>query len=292
MRTEGKAALLCLFSCIAWHGAACSSNSPTTPGGATGSQTTGSQTTGSQSAGSQTGSTTSTGSAAVSGASAGTGSGASAGTGSGASGGTAVGTGSSTGTGAAGASGSTTGAAACSAPTVATGLISDFATGKNVSNQLVGGTDTWYSVPAPTVTTGVAHFLVPATATNMYPAVSTVIAAMAAGVVGCVDLTAKYTSISFKISSPTNTSLLFEIASLETARAQDGSGFRKSFTLSTTMSTVTIKFADLIPPPFGVGLTQSMTAGFNVAKDAAAIVLGVGTAGTTLDIQLTDVTFL
>jgi hypothetical protein len=220
------------------------------------------------------------------------GSGASTGTasGTGASGGTGVGTGSSTGTGGTGASGNSGGAAPCSAPTVAAGLISDFATGMNVSNQLVGGTDTWYSVPTPTVTTGVAHFVVPATATNMYPAVSTVIAAKG-GVVGCVDLTAKYMGISFKISSPTNISLLFEIASLETTKAQDGSGFRKSFALSSTMSTVMIKFSDLVAPPFGIGLTQSMTAGFNVAKDAAAIVLAVATAGTSLDIQLTDVTF-
>jgi hypothetical protein len=49
--------------------------------------------------------------------------------------------------------------------------------------------------------------------------------------------------------------------------------------------------ASLMPPPFGIGLTQSTMAGFNVAKDAAAIVLGVGTAGTNLDIMLTDVTF-
>src|SRR5260370_15969639 len=286
MKTESQAALLCLLFCLAWHFVACSSNSTTTSGGATGSQTTGSQTTGSQTAGSTTTGTSSqttgstgagTGSAtagsagstgatagsgattgAASGAATGAASGASTGTGSGASsgGGSGVGTGSSTGMGGTGASGSSSGAVTCGPPTVATGLISNFAAG-NVSNQLVGGSDTWYSVPAPMVTAGVAHFAVPATAANMDPAISTVIAAKG-GVVGCVDLTAKYTSISFKIGSPTNTSLLFEITSLETAKAQDGSGFRKSFALSSTIAPVTLMLSDLLPPPSAVGLTPQM----------------------------------
>jgi hypothetical protein len=176
------------------------------------------------------------------------------------------------------------------APSAPSGLISDFATA-NVANQLTSGTDTWYSPGMATVAGGQMHFVVPASAMNQYPAVSTLIAAKGPGMIGCVDLTAKYTSISFKISSPTNTSLLFEIASLETAMAQDGSGFRKAFPVTSTLTPVTIMLSTLDPPTFGVGAGQAGMAGFSVAKDAAAIVFGVGKQAENLDITVDDITF-
>jgi hypothetical protein len=123
-----------------------------------------------------------------------------------------------------------------------------------------------------------------------YPGVSALIASKP-GMIGCVDLSAKYTAVSFKISSPTNTSLLFEITSKEVAMMPDGSGFRKSFTLSATPATVTINLADLMAPSFGIGMMQAGMAGFSIAKDAAAIVFGVGTGGENLDITVDDVTF-
>jgi len=203
---------------------------------------------------------------------------------------TTTGAGGSTGAGGAG------GAGGCAVPTAATGLISDFATA-NVSNQLTGGTDVWF-VPAmgmvATVTNGVMHFASTATdgGANDYPGVSTLIASKP-GMKGCVDLTSKYTAISFRISSPINTSLLFEITSLEVAAAMppDGSGFRTSFPVTPTLTTQTIQLSTLVAPSFGIGLTQSMMPGFDIKKDAAAIVIGVGTQGQSLDIMLDDVTF-
>jgi hypothetical protein len=141
-----------------------------------------------------------------------------------------------------------------------------------------------------TVMNGAMHFVAMAKGMTDYPGVSALIASKP-GMVGCVDLTAKYTAISFKISSPTNTTLLFEITSKEVAAMPDGSGFRKSFTLSSTPATVTINLADLMPPSFGIGATQAAMPGFNIAKDAAAIVIGVGTGGENLDITVDDVTF-
>jgi hypothetical protein len=49
--------------------------------------------------------------------------------------------------------------------------------------------------------------------------------------------------------------------------------------------------SSLVAPSFGVGLTQSTMPGFDIKKDAAAIVIGVGTKGESLDIMLDDVTF-
>src|SRR5204862_2613255 len=101
----------------------------------------------------------------------------------------------------------------------------------------------------------------------------------------------KYISVSFKISSPTNTALLFEVVSLEAVTAQDGSGFRSQFMLTAMPATVTLQLSALMPPSFGIGMTQAATPGFNIAKDAAAIVFGVGTAGQNLDITVDDVMF-
>jgi hypothetical protein len=183
------------------------------------------------------------------------------------------------------------GTGSCPAPTAASGLISDFAM-MNVANQLTGGTDTWYTPPpgTGTVMNGAMHFSVMAKNTMDYPAVSTLIAAKP-GMAGCVDLSAKYTSVSFKISSPTNTALLFEVVSLEAVMAQDGSGFRSQFMLTATPATVTLQLSALMPPSFGVGMMQAAMPGFNISKDAAAIVFGVGTAGQNLDITVDDVTF-
>jgi hypothetical protein len=199
-------------------------------------------------------------------------------------------TGAGGGTGGAGMGGAGGGTGSCPAPSATSGLISDFAT-MNVANQLTGGTDTWYSPGTAMVMNGAMHFVVnPNDAGTDYPAVSTLIASKP-GMKGCVDLTAKYTSVSFKISSPTNTSLLFEVVSLEAANAQDGSGFRSSFMLNATPATVTLQLSALMPPSFGVGMMQAAMPGFNISKDAAAIVFGVGTAGQKLDITVDDVTF-
>ncbi|HEX9296968.1 MAG TPA: hypothetical protein VF881_14090 [Polyangiaceae bacterium] len=156
----------------------------------------------------------------------------------------------------------------------------------NVANQLTGGTDTWYSPGMAMVTNGEMHFV----ATGDWPGVSTLIASKGPGMIGCVDVS-QYTSISFKISSPTNTSLLFEIVSKEVAMMPDGSGFRTTFSLSSTPTPVTIKLSTLVAPSFGIGATQAAMPGFNILKDAAAIVFGVGTMGEKLDITIDDVTF-
>jgi hypothetical protein len=168
-----------------------------------------------------------------------------------------------------------------------------------VSDQLTGGTDVWYAGGGmPTITGGVATFDEPATSTNEYPAISTLIASKGNGVYGCVDLS-QYTSISFGISSsagadgsPPNSMLLFEIASYEVAKAQDGSGFRVPFSVSTTMSTVTIMLSKLVAPAFGVGESQYLNdPSYEITKDAAAIIIGVENSGENLNISLSDVTF-
>jgi hypothetical protein len=160
----------------------------------------------------------------------------------------------------------------------------------NVANQLTGGTDTWYSPGTAMVMNGEMHFTAPGTTYGQ--AVSTLIAAKP-GMKGCVDLTAKYTSISFKISSPSNTSMLFEIVSGEVANlaTPDGSGFRAPFTVTSSPTTVTIMLSTLMPPSFGLGQMQSMMPGFNISKDAAAIVLAEPMANKALDITVDDVTF-
>ncbi len=146
---------------------------------------------------------------------------------------------------------------------------------------------------------GVATFDVPATATSEYPAISTLIASKGNGVYGCVDLSGKYTSVSFGISSsagadgsPPNTTLLFEIVSYEASKAEDGSGYRMSFPVTSTMTTVTIMLSALVPPTFGVGYNQYLdNPSFDITKDAAAIVIGVPTSGENMNISLTNVMF-
>jgi hypothetical protein len=170
-----------------------------------------------------------------------------------------------------------------------------------VADQLTGSTDVWYyEAPTGTVTIagGVATFDVPATATSEYPAISTLIASKGNMVYGCVDLS-QYTSISFGISSsagadgsPPDTTLLFEVVSYEAAKAQDGSGYRMSFPVTSTMTTVTIMLSKLVPPTFGVGYNQYLNdVNFDVTKDAAAIVIGVPTSGEDLNISLSNVMF-
>jgi hypothetical protein len=168
-----------------------------------------------------------------------------------------------------------------------------------VSDQLSGGTDVWYAGGStPTIAGGVATFDEPATAANQYPAISTLIASKGNGMYGCVDLS-QYTSISFGISSsagadgsPPNSMLLFEIASYEVAKAQDGSGFRTPFSVTSTMTTVTIMLSKLVAPSFGVGYMQFLNdPSFEITKDAAAIIIGVENPGESLNISLSDVTF-
>jgi hypothetical protein len=169
-----------------------------------------------------------------------------------------------------------------------------------VSDQLTGGTDVWYAGGGmPVIAGGVATFDEPATAANQYPAISTLIASKGNGVYGCVNLSGKYTSVSFGISSsmgadgsPPNSMLLFEIASYESAKAEDGSGFRTPFPVTSTMTTVTIMLSKLVAPGFGVGYMQFLNdPGFDITQDAAAIVIGVENPGENLNISLSNVTF-
>jgi hypothetical protein len=158
----------------------------------------------------------------------------------------------------------------------------------NVSNQLTGGTDTWYTPGTAMVMNGAMHFTAPGTMFGT--AVSTLIASKP-GMIGCVDLTAKYTSISFKISSPSNTMLLFEITSKEVAMMPDGSGWRVGFPVTSTPTTQTIMLSTLMAPTFGIGGMQAAMPGFNILKDAAAIVFAEAEANKALDITVDDVTF-
>lgn len=283
MKTELRTTILALVpGILALAVAACSSDDTTTPKTTTGTA----GATGSTTSAGTTGSTVSTGSTSSTTSTSTTSGGAGSTTTAAGSGGSAGATGAGgAGTGGAGTGGAG-GAAGCSAPTTATGLISDFAT-MNVANQLTGGTDTWYTPGTATVTAGVMHFTAPATAFGN--AVSALIASRP-GMIGCVDLTG-YTSISFKISSPTNTMMLFEITSKEVAMMPDGSGYRTSFPVTPTLTTQTIMLSSLVAPGFGIGAMQAAMPGFNILQDAAAIVLAEPTANMGVDIMVDDVTF-
>jgi hypothetical protein len=199
----------------------------------------------------------------------------------------AVGTGGTTaGAGGSGGGGATDGGTgACAAPTNANPLISDFAgaTTTAVSMQANGGTDVWTVSP-----TGMGSAIVMAgemhatTTGGNWASLSTPISGHAA----CLDMN-RYAGVSFKIKSATNTSLIYEVATVETAA--DFSHMRKTITVTPTYTSISIPFDQLERAPFGAGMI--LPADYKPQEHMFAIAFGVGVMTELLDVFLDDVTF-
>jgi hypothetical protein len=168
-------------------------------------------------------------------------------------------------------------------PTAASGLISDFATdgAMGIAMQANGGTEVWSVTPGGTGTSAAGEFHA-LTTTGNWASAGTLISK---GI--CLDMASKYAGIKFKIRSASNTSLIFGLQTPETK--DDASNYRKQITVTPTATVLTIPFADLIKPPFGIGLGLPST--YQPATRMVGIVLGVGMMTETLDIFLDDVTF-
>jgi hypothetical protein len=196
-------------------------------------------------------------------------------------------------TGAAGASGAAgvsggagTGAVgACAQPTATNPLISDFSGTATtaVSMQANGGTDVWTVSPAgmgsAVVMGGEMHA---STTAGDWASMSTVIG----GHAPCLDMS-KYTGVKFKIKSATNTSLIFEVATVETK--DDYSHMRKTVTVGPEYAEVSVPFAMLERAPFGAGMTLPVD--YQPAQHMYAIAFGVSSMKELLDVYLDDVTF-
>jgi hypothetical protein len=212
-----------------------------------------------------------------------------AGSGSGASGtsGAAGDSGASGTTGGAGTTGSAGSGAvgACAQPTATSPLISDFSgtVTTAVSMQANGGTDVWTVSPAgmgsAVVMGGEMHA---STTAGDWASMSTVIGGHAA----CLDMS-KYAGVKFKIKSATNTSLIFEVATVETK--EDFSHMRKTITVGPAYTEVSVPFAMLERAPFGAGMTLPVD--YQPAQHMYAIAFGVSSMKELLDVYLDDVTF-
>jgi hypothetical protein len=177
------------------------------------------------------------------------------------------------------------GTGTCATPTNANPLISDFSgtTTTPISMQANGGTDVWVVSPAgmgsAIVMTGEMH------ATTMggdWASMSTVIGGRAP----CLNMS-KYVGVKFRIRSPTNTSLIFEVATTETAA--DYSHMRKTITVTPAYTEISIPFSGLERAPFGAGMT--LPADYKPQEHMSAIAFGVGVMTELLDVYLDDVTF-
>jgi hypothetical protein len=195
-------------------------------------------------------------------------------------------------TGAAGTGSTVTGAAgtgtvtgACAAPTATSPLISDFSGTATtpVSMQANGGTDVWTVSPAgmgsAVVMGGEMHA---STTAGDWASMSTVIG----GHSPCLDMS-KYTGVKFKIKSATNTSLIFEVATVETK--DDYSHMRKTITVGPAYAEVSVPFAMLERAPFGAGM--ALPVDYQPAQHMYAVAFGVGSMKELLDVYLDDVTF-
>jgi hypothetical protein len=174
---------------------------------------------------------------------------------------------------------------ACALPTASDPLISDFSGTATtpVSKQANGGTDVWTVSPAgmgsAVVTGGEMHAT---TTAGPWASMSTVISGQAA----CLNMS-QYTGVKFTIKSATETSLIFEVATVETK--VDYSHMRKTITLGPAYTDVSVAFADLQPPPFGAGMM--LPANYKPAEHMYAIAFGVGVMTELLDVYLKNVTF-
>jgi hypothetical protein len=120
------------------------------------------------------------------------------------------------------------------------------------------------------------------TTAGVWASMSTVISGQAA----CLNMS-QYTGVKFTIKSATETSLIFEVATVETKL--DYSHMRKTITLGPAYTDVSVAFADLQPPPFGAGMM--LPANYKPAEHMYAIAFGVGVMTELLDVYLKNVTF-
>jgi len=174
---------------------------------------------------------------------------------------------------------------ACAQPTNANPLISDFSGTATtpVSLQQNGGTDVWTVSPVGMGSAVVAGGEMHATTTaGAWASMSTVISGQAA----CLNMS-KYTGVKFTIKSATETSLIFEVATVETK--VDYSHMRKTITLGPAYTDVSVAFADLQRPPFGAGML--LPADYKPAEHMYGIAFGVGVMTELLDVYLKNVTF-
>ena len=84
------------------------------------------------------------------------------------------------------------------------------------------------------------------------------------------------------IKSATNTSLIFEIATVETK--DDFSHMRKTITVGAAYTEVSVPFAMLERAPFGAGMTLPVD--YQPAQHMYAVAFGVGSMKELLDVYL------
>ena len=148
--------------------------------------------------------------------------------------------------------------------------------------QVDGRQGTWITTPAPgtaTVENGALHAV---TTTGSWASLSTVIANGE-----CYDASA-YTGISFRIMSPTNTSIIFVVPTADTAT--DYSHWRPPvITVTSDWTTVEVPFSSLGPPPWGAGM--ELPPDYDPSIQMTAIGFGVGVETELLDLYIDDVTF-
>jgi hypothetical protein len=173
----------------------------------------------------------------------------------------------------------------CATPTSANPLISDFSgtTTTAVAMQANGGTDVWTVSPAGMGSAIVMGGEMHATTTGGdWASMSTPIG----GHAPCLDMS-RYTGVSFKIRSASVTSLIFEVATVETAA--DFSHMRKTIAVTPTYTAISVPFNQLERAPFGAGM--SLPADYKPQQHMFAIAFGVDVMTELLDVFLDDVTF-
>jgi hypothetical protein len=159
-------------------------------------------------------------------------------------------------------------------------VISDFTDMKATVVTNDGRQGTWVTTPGGTtiVEAGVLHV---STSSGSWASSGTVIANTM-----CYDAS-RYMGISFKVRSPTNTSLLFIVQTPDTA--MDFSHMRAPITVTPTLATVQVPFASLVKPTFGAG--SMLPAGYQAQSKMTGIAFGVATEMEKLDLFVDDVTF-
>jgi hypothetical protein len=143
-----------------------------------------------------------------------------------------------------------------------------------------GRQGTWITTPSgmTTVEAGVLHAL---TTAGSWASTGAVIANTQ-----CYDAS-RYTGISFKVRSATNTSLIFTVQTPDTA--VDFSHMRAPVTITSTLATVQVPFSSLMRPTFGAG--AMLPVGYQAQTKITGIAFGVGTEMERLDLFIDDVMF-
>ena len=172
-------------------------------------------------------------------------------------------------------------------------LISDFPLGMPPASNFAGVHQLWGPGAGPGSVTAVAPGEMHAQSTGSMAVAYAYLIPLPPGLPAsleprlCVDVSKYFTGFKFKIRSPSNTSLVFDVLTPET---ESLGRCRKQITVSPVNAAVTVAFSDLVVPK-GVNPTTGMVlpVGYNPGAHVAAIRFLA--TGEDLDIYVDDVTF-